>query len=102
MPRTPNGSPQTLAVLAVLLTRPREWQHGLAIARATRLQSGTLYPLVMRLAENGYLEARWKPSNLPGRPPRHEYRLTATGQALAVERLAGAQESVRSAVRAQR
>jgi PadR family transcriptional regulator PadR len=97
MPRTPNTSPQTLAVLALLLSRPREWQHGLAIARATRLQSGTLYPLVMRLADNGYLEARWRPSDLPGRPPRHEYRLTATGRALAVARLAGTHEQVRSA-----
>lgn len=102
MPRTPNTSPQTLAVLAVLLDRPREWQHGLAIARATQLQSGTLYPLVMRLADNGYLEARWKPSDLPGRPPRHEYRLTVAGRALAVARLADAHEPIRSAVRSQR
>jgi PadR family transcriptional regulator PadR len=99
MPRTPNASPQTLAVLAVLLARPREWQHGLAIARATQLQSGTLYPLVMRLADHGYLEARWKPSDLPGRPPRHEYRLTATGRALAVARLANTQEDFLGASR---
>ena len=102
MPRTPNASPQTLAVLAVLLARPGEWQHGLAIARATQLQSGTLYPLVIRLAENGYLEARWKPSDLPGRPPRHEYRLTATGRALAVARLASTHEDLRGAVRSHR
>ncbi len=99
MPRPPNASPQTLAVLAELLARPREWQHGLAIGRATRLQSGTLYPLFIRLAESGYLEARWKPSDLPGRPPRHEYRLTATGRALAVARLANSQEDISSALR---
>jgi PadR family transcriptional regulator PadR len=102
MPRIPNASPQTLAVLGVLLARPREWQHGLAIARATRLQSGTLYPLVMRLADHGYLESRWKASDLPGRPPRHEYRLTAAGRALAVERLAGNSEQVPGVARTNR
>jgi PadR family transcriptional regulator, regulatory protein PadR len=102
MARAPNTSPQTLAVLALLLSRPREWQHGLAIARETRLQSGTLYPLVIRLADNGYLEARWKPSDLPGRPPRHEYRLTAAGRALAVARLSATQAQIRSVARSSR
>ena|SRR5712671_5293767 len=102
MPRIPNASPQTLAVLGLLLARPREWLHGLAIARATGLQSGTLYPLVMRLADHGYLEARWKASDVPGRPPRHEYRLTASGRALAVERLANSSEHVRGAPKAYR
>ena len=102
MPRTPNTSPQTLAVLTALLAHPRQWQHGLAIARATQLQSGTLYPLVMRLADHGYLEARWKPSELPGRPPRHEYRLTAAGRALAMERQASAQKQLTPSIRVQR
>jgi len=102
MPRIPNASPQTLAVLGVLLARPRDWLHGLAIARATGLQSGTLYPLVMRLADHGYLEARWKASDLPGRPPRHEYRLTAAGRALAVQRLATSDEHARGGARAHR
>jgi PadR family transcriptional regulator PadR len=47
--------------------------------------SGTLYPLLMRLNEQGLLEARWQDAKRPGLPPRHVYRLTARGLALAHE-----------------
>ena len=35
--------------------------------------------LLMRLAEQGWLETRWAPPQREGRPPRHTYRLTAKG-----------------------
>jgi DNA-binding PadR family transcriptional regulator len=47
------------------------------------MQSGTLYPLLMRLSEQGLLEHRWQEAERPGLPPRHVYRLTASGVALA-------------------
>ena len=62
------------------------WRHGLALARETGLQSGTLYPLLIRLADAGFLDSRWEAPERPGRPPRHAYRLTAAGKALAIER----------------
>jgi DNA-binding PadR family transcriptional regulator len=37
----------------------------------------------MRLADRGLLEARWDQDVLPGRPPRHLYRLTPEGLAVA-------------------
>lgn len=49
------------------------------------MQSGTLYPLLARLAEQGHLDAEWREPAAPGRPARHVYRLTATGRRLAAE-----------------
>jgi DNA-binding PadR family transcriptional regulator len=76
-------SAQTLAVLAVLSAQPSSWQHGYAIARDTGLKSGTLYPILIRLADRGLMEARWEDEQPTGRPRRHLYRLTPEGLARA-------------------
>jgi PadR family transcriptional regulator PadR len=85
MPRKPNSSRQTRALLAVLLDRSQIWRHGYDLSKETDLRSGTLYPLLMRLSEQGLLESRWEEAERPGLPPRHAYRLTARGLALAHE-----------------
>jgi PadR family transcriptional regulator, regulatory protein PadR len=85
MPRKPNTSRQTRALLAVLLDRPQTWRHGYDLSKETGLRSGTLYPLLMRLSVQGLLESRWQEAERPGLPPRHVYRLTAPGIALAHE-----------------
>jgi PadR family transcriptional regulator, regulatory protein PadR len=77
-------SAQTLSVLAALRDRPSEWRHGYALAKQTGLKSGTLYPILIRLAERGLVEACWQDEPQPGRPRRHLYRLTANGLAAAV------------------
>ena len=59
------------------------WLHGYDICRRGGVKAGTLYPLLIRLEEQGYLEAEWQAPAEPGRPPRHAYRLTAAGRALA-------------------
>lgn len=79
MARTPNTSPQTVAVLAVLLESPRDWHYGYGLSNHTGLASGTLYPILARLADQAWLETKWIESDQPGRPPRHTYRLTALG-----------------------
>jgi PadR family transcriptional regulator, regulatory protein PadR len=83
MPRKPNTSRQTRTLLAALLERPQTWRHGYDLSKETGLRSGTLYPLLMRLSEQGLLEQRWHDADRPGLPPRHVYRLTAAGLALA-------------------
>jgi DNA-binding PadR family transcriptional regulator len=83
MSRRPNISKQTRTALATFLERPQEWRYGYELSRDTGLKSGTLYPLLMRLHDKGFLEAEWRPSAQAGRPPRHAYRLTASGMALA-------------------
>jgi PadR family transcriptional regulator, regulatory protein PadR len=90
VPRRPETSPQTLQVLAALFEAPDVWQYGYDLSRKLRLRSGTLYPILVRLAERGRLETRWVEAERPGRPPRHMYRLTADGRALARSRLAAA------------
>ncbi len=78
--RAPSNHART--ILASLLDAGGEWRHGYDLARAANVKSGTLYPLLIRLEAQGYLEAEWQPPE-PGRPPRHAYRLTARGVAFA-------------------
>ena len=89
-------SPQTLSVLAALYEQPSQWQHGYALARQTGLKSGTLYPILIRLADRGLVEACWQEETQPGRPRRHLYRLTADGLASATGALAARAEQQRS------
>jgi DNA-binding PadR family transcriptional regulator len=70
-------------LLQALLERPLQWQHGYELSKSTGLKSGTLYPLLIRLSDQGLLESKWQDATEPGRPPRHVYRLTASGKALA-------------------
>ena len=93
MPRTSNISPQTRAVLAALSSQPQAWRYGYDLARDTGLKSGTLYPLLIRLADQGFLEAEWRQPLQPGRPPRHAYRLTEAGLRLSADRAAGVRSS---------
>lgn len=74
-------SPQTAEVLTALALNPQSWLYGLEIAAATGLKSGSLYPILIRLAERGLLESQWLEPGQPGRPPRHAYRITAAGKA---------------------
>jgi PadR family transcriptional regulator PadR len=83
MSRSRALSGQAWSLLAALAGAGPEWRHGYDLARATGLRSGTLYPLLIRLESQGYLEAEWQQPAGPGRPPRHAYRLTAAGLALA-------------------
>jgi DNA-binding PadR family transcriptional regulator len=57
------------------------------------LSSGTLYPRLARLTEDGWLESRWEESGLPGKPRRQMYRLTASGRVQAKQAMARARAS---------
>ncbi len=57
--------------LSVLCDEPSRWCHGYALARQTGLKSGTLYPILIRLADRGLVEACWQDEPQPGRPRRH-------------------------------
>jgi PadR family transcriptional regulator PadR len=98
-------SKQTLALLNALAAKPSQWHYGYALSRETELMSGTLYPILMRLEERGWLETQWEnPQELAegraGRPPRHMYRLTAGGRAWATEALSAARSSKTKSSRA--
>src|ERR1700674_678531 len=74
-------SSQTRAILSAFLERASQWRYGYDLSRETDLKAGTLYPILMRLSDAGWLEARWEDPRSPGRPPRHMYRLTQDGRA---------------------
>src|ERR1700743_2172110 len=82
-------SPQTTRVFAEFLRDEKAWRYGYDISRATGLKSGTLYPILMRLAEHRLLKTSWETIE-EGRPPRHLYRLTPDGLRYAREQVSAA------------
>ena len=84
MTRSRSLSPAARLVLAALADAGVGGSHGYDLCRRADVKSGTLYPLLIRLERQGYLEAEWLAPD-PGRPPRHVYRLTASGRALALQ-----------------
>lgn len=83
MRRNRKPSKQMLTLLEAMCRRGRQWHHGYDLIKETGLLSGTLYPLLMRMADQGLVEAEWQPPTQAGRPARHAYRLTTAGLALA-------------------
>ena len=79
-----------LILLQALSVRGQQWRHGYELMKETALLSGTLYPLLMRMTDQGLVEAQWREPTQPGRPARHVYRLTTAG--LAVARAAASDE----------
>jgi PadR family transcriptional regulator PadR len=79
-------SKETLLVLERFVARSSDWRYGYELSRETGLKSGTLYPILMRLEKHSLLEARWVATET-GVPPRHTYRLTASGLELARAKL---------------
>lgn len=85
----PRLSPQTLALLNVLLEQPSEWRYGLELIEGLGIKGGTVYPTLARLQRFGWLESRAEevdPTDV-GRPRRRLYRLTGEGQRQAEEAL---------------
>ncbi len=83
MTRQRSLSPAARRVLQALTDAGPAGRHGYDLCREAGIKSGTLYPLLMRLEAQGYLAADWQVVDMPGRPPRHVYRLTAEGRTLA-------------------
>jgi PadR family transcriptional regulator PadR len=79
MTRVRRPSPQTVAVLDALAAKASDWSHGYDLCRELGLKAGTVYPMLIRLAERGYVETAWEQQVSQGRPPRHLYRLSAAG-----------------------
>jgi DNA-binding PadR family transcriptional regulator len=96
--KTPRLSPQTLGVLERFIEHPTAWRYGYELSRETGLKSGTLYPILMRLAKFSLLETKWV-TTADGVPPRHTYRLTPNGVELVRDTLA---RTTRSTLKARR
>ena len=72
-------SVQAISVLRALAADPSRWRYGYDLATEVHLKSGSLYPILVRLADRDLLEATWEPGP-EGRPPRHLYRLSGAGR----------------------
>jgi PadR family transcriptional regulator PadR len=77
----------TKLVLSVLLDAPAEEVYGFELSRASGLPSGTIYPILRRLEDEGWLASRWEDidEGQEGRRRRRYYRLTGSGSRLASE-----------------
>ncbi|MES9524996.1 PadR family transcriptional regulator [Streptomyces capoamus] len=78
----------TIAVLETLLVATSDnpaW--GLSICRDADLGPGTVYPILDRLAERGWVVSHEEKGRHPGRPARRFYELTGTGRQQAAEML---------------
>jgi DNA-binding PadR family transcriptional regulator len=79
-------------VLRVLVADPSAPHYGYDLMKAARLPSGTLYPMLARLQQEGLVDSQWEDQrpDAGGRPPRKYYRLTAEGARVARLELARA------------
>ncbi|MFI9550305.1 PadR family transcriptional regulator [Nonomuraea endophytica] len=76
-------SRQTAAVLTALAGKGADWSHGYDLCRTLDLKAGTVYPILIRLAERDLVQTSWESDPPRGRPARHLYRLTTAGAELA-------------------
>lgn len=96
-----------LDVLELLVHAMRETSelHGWAIMKGTGRSGPTVYGVLDRLEDAGWITGRTEERNpQPGRPPRRFYRLTPNGvvraeQMLATRRLALSDRAVRTSPR---
>jgi DNA-binding PadR family transcriptional regulator len=88
--RTRRPSPQTAAVLQALAEDPGCWRHGYDLCSQTGMRAGSMYPILIRLADRGLLETTWETDPVRGRPARHLYRLTGDGRDYAASAAAAA------------
>lgn len=72
-------------MLRALARDPSAWRYGYELGVEIGLRSGSLYPILVRLADRGLLETSWENEPPEGRPRRHLYRLTADGIAFATQ-----------------
>ena len=85
-------------VLRVMTADPSAPHYGYDLMKAAKLASGTLYPMLARLQQDGLVNAEWEAprEDAAGRPPRKYYQLTAEGLRVARLELAQAAPSARA------
>jgi PadR family transcriptional regulator, regulatory protein PadR len=74
-------STEARRVLMVLLDAPREETYGFELTKVAGLPSGTVYPILRRLEDMGWIMSRWEmiDEHHQGRRRRRYYRLTDEG-----------------------
>lgn len=102
MEKNPRMTLQTQLVLRAMLEDPSRQRYGLELCERTGLASGTIYPIVTRLEQAGWMESFWEAPEqhvAEGRPRRRYYRLTRDGAERARSALAANYRSGAAAAR---
>jgi DNA-binding PadR family transcriptional regulator len=94
-------TPKMAAVLKIFLEAPEQPRYGLELMRQTRQPSGTMYPLLSKLLNAGWLTASKEDIDprVAGRPARRTYRITGDGAAVARIQLAALSDQFRPPAR---
>ncbi len=84
----PRITKQVMSVLLLMLEAPDASWYGLELARKTGFKTGTIYPLLARLEQTGWLESDFETADpsVEKRPRRRLYRLTGVGETAARQR----------------
>jgi PadR family transcriptional regulator PadR len=71
-----------IRVATVMLAHPKARHYGYDLSKAADIRSGSLYPILARLLEDGWVTDEWEPiaKKPDGSPPRRYYRLTSLGR----------------------
>lgn len=78
---------QSMKVLRTFMDNLNEELSGVDVRKATSLATGTLYPILLRFEQAGWLTSNWEkvdPSEA-GRPRKRLYKIAAAGQRKANE-----------------
>lgn len=103
-------TPHTQTVLNALLGRGRDGErraavladglYGLELSNLSGLPNGTLFPILERLRQAGWVERYWEQDEIAeaeGRPRRRFYKITPKGAELAPQAIAEATAATPSA-----
>jgi|SRR6476660_8204531 len=89
-------STPTKLVFQAFLDSPSEETYGFELAQATGLPSGTIYPILNRLADEGLIKSHWEEVETKSqRRRRRYYELTGEGRRVAREATAKQSEALR-------
>jgi PadR family transcriptional regulator, regulatory protein PadR len=86
----------TRLVFQAFLDSPSDETYGFELAEATDLASGSIYPILRRLEEEGLIRSRW--AEVQGRDQRRRrryYALTGEGRRVAQRETAEKREALR-------
>jgi PadR family transcriptional regulator, regulatory protein PadR len=78
----PRMTLQTQLVLRALLEEPTRERYGLELCEVVGLPSGTVYPILSRLKQAGWVDSAWEDAArhvAERRPRRRYYKLTPDG-----------------------
>jgi PadR family transcriptional regulator PadR len=86
----------TRQVFQAFLDAPSDETYGFEIAAATGLPSGTIYPILRRLEDAGFIKSRWtEVETKTQRRRRRYYQLTAEGYRAARRTTADERDALR-------